>query len=320
MTNNPRNCSTVRPLRAVVLSLLVAALAACGSGDSKKPASQVAAKVNKEEVSVHQVNYLLSKAGQIPADKAAEAKKQALNRLVDQELLVQKAMEAKLDRNPNVLQALEASKREILAAAYLEQVAAAAPKPTADEVKAYYAKHPELFAERKIYRLREVAVAEKPENRGAIKEQLAKGGSLEDLLAWLKERNIPFRPEAGVKAAEQLPLELLPRLHQLKDGQAITFENANGLLLVQVLATQSQPIDEKGATPVIENFLTADKRKQLAAAELKKLKEAATIEYVGEFAGGAPATAKAEAAPAAEPAKPDAANADAIAKGLKGIK
>ena len=39
----------------------LALLAACGKGDDKKPASQVAARVNSEEITVHQVNNVLAR-------------------------------------------------------------------------------------------------------------------------------------------------------------------------------------------------------------------------------------------------------------------
>jgi len=42
-------------------------------------------------------------------------------------------------------------------------------------------------------------------------------------------------------------------------------------------------MSERQAAPVIEQFLAGRRRLEVAAAEIKRLREAARIEYVGEF-------------------------------------
>ena len=139
---------------------LALGLAGCGSKETEKPASQVAAKVNSGEISVHQLNYILSRTGANTGtpEAAPKIRREVLDRLVDQELAVEQAVEKKLDRSPEVLMAIENSRREILARAYIEQITAATPKPTADEAKTYYAEHPQLFAERRIYNIQEIVL------------------------------------------------------------------------------------------------------------------------------------------------------------------
>jgi EpsD family peptidyl-prolyl cis-trans isomerase len=271
--------------RTALIAVVVAlALAGCNKDEQNKPAGQAAAKVNKEAIPVSAVNDLLARAGNVPQDQAKQAGKQVLERLIDQEVLVQQAHEKKLDRDPRVMQSIEAAKREILSRAYLEQVTAAAAKPSEQDVKDYYDKHPELFKERRIYNLRELAINAKPDFLPAVQEQMAKAKSLNDIVDWLKSRNIEFATNAGVKAAEQMPLEILPKFHQLKDGQTAIIPQAGAILVVQLVASQSQPLDQKQATPFIEQFLSNQKRTDLAATEVKRLREAAKIEYVGEFA------------------------------------
>ena len=97
------------------LLILLAATIMVVGGCSKKEAatggkgdSQVVAKVNGDEISVHQVNFQLGRLGQMNEEQSKIAAKQVLAKLVDQQLLKQKAVENKLDRDPRVLQALEA--------------------------------------------------------------------------------------------------------------------------------------------------------------------------------------------------------------------
>ena len=138
-------------------------IAGCGNKDAEKPkpATQIAAKVNSGEISVHQLNYVLTRtpgAGAVSAEMAPKIRREVLDRLVDQELAVEKAIEKKLDRSPEVLLALENARREILARAYVEQITAGAPKPTIEEAKKYYAENPPLFAERRIYNIQEIVL------------------------------------------------------------------------------------------------------------------------------------------------------------------
>src|SRR5258706_13668742 len=108
-------------LAALTAAVLVAALSGCGE-KKDKPASQTAAKVNKEEITVHQINFVLSQQRGLPPEHAASAGRRVLERLIDQELALQKAQDQKIDRDPRVVQQLEAARREIIARAYVEKI------------------------------------------------------------------------------------------------------------------------------------------------------------------------------------------------------
>lgn len=295
----------------VSVSCIAVLLAGCGSEKKDKVATQVAAKVNKEEISVHQINNVLSRAGNLPPDQAKLAAREVLDKLIEQELLVAKAMDKKLDREPRIMQTLEASRKQILAQAYMEQLLASMSKPTADEIKAYFGKHPELFSERRLYRFQEVNVAAGGARLPSLQQNFATAKSLSDILAILKEKNIAYTVNATTKAAEQLPMELAPRFSQMKDGQIAVIPSERNILVVQLIESRSAPIELAAATPVIEQFLINQKRNELAAKELKQLRADAKIEYVGDFAKDI--TVLATEAKAAEVAKAKA-DADAVAK------
>lgn len=306
----------------VVALTMAMTLTACGDkAEGEKPATQVAAKVNKDEITVHQLNHELSKLANLSPEQAGQAANQVLRSMVDQQVLVQQAIADKLDRDPNTLQKLEAARRQILAQAYVDKLTANVAAPTEEEIADYFAKHPELFSERRIYRLQEISVQVSPDTAEAVKQNLAQAKNLGEFMQWLKERNIPARAGQSTKTAEQLPMELLPRLHQLKDGQAMTFTAGGALNVVVIADSQTQPMNQEQARPVIERFLLNAKKREMAAANLKTLKETAKIEYLGEYRE-AGAEANAHAAPVAPvmPAAPGDADANAIEKGLGGLK
>lgn len=163
---------TTRQGRLVAATIATAAaLAACSGGDGKKP-TQVAAKVNDDEISVHQINFVLQRTPGVTAERAPEIRREVLERLIDQELLVQKAKETRLDREADTLQRLEAARREVLSRAYLERVAAQVTKPDAAEVAKFYKENPQLFTERRIYRLNEIVLPGRPANWAQLSKEL----------------------------------------------------------------------------------------------------------------------------------------------------
>jgi len=300
-------------LRTVSVGL-VAALAACGGGGSGK-ASQVAVKVNKDEITVLQVNEQLARlpAG-ITADKVEPATRQIIDSLVNQQLLVQQAVERKLDRDPQVVGAIEAARLNILARAYVQRFIDPQAKPSAQDVRKYYTDNPALFADRHVFRLAELSIEANADQAKAIEAAAAASKSLKQLADYLREHKIAFSADSGVRTAEQLPLARLPQIAQLKSGNILVFENAGRLSAIEVLASELQPVDDKRAAPAIESFLTNRKQQELATAEVKRLHDSATLEYVGEFAKYA-----ANAVPSAAPAKP-AADKSPESDKEKGIK
>jgi peptidyl-prolyl cis-trans isomerase, EpsD family len=321
-------------LKKLALPLLIAAALTAGCGDKKeeaaggdKPATQVAAKVNGSELTVHQVNYALQRIPNLSQEQSKAASLQVVKSLVEQELLVQKALEDKLDRDTTVVQALDAARRQILAEAYMGRKLGTPAEPTDAEISEYFNAHPELFTQRKLYRLQEISVKAPADKREAVRAQLSASKTLNDFAAWLKAENIPAQAAQGVKPAEQLPLEILPKLAQVAKGQAMVVNTPDGLLVIVVADTQMQPVGMEQAKPAIAKLLQQQARQKAAKAEMDALKAAAKIEYVGEFVdagkeAAAPAAdaAKPAAQPAADAAPAGDADADAISKGISGLK
>ena len=297
------NRSSVTRVVVVGVAALVL-LAGCGDKkDKDKPASQTAAKVNKEEITVHQINFVLQQQRGLAPEQAASASKQILERLVDQELALQKAQDQKLDREPRVVQQLDAARREIIARAYVEKIGAGAPKPSPAEIKTYYEAHPALFKERRVYNLQELSIEATPAQIPVLQAKLSAAKDIPEFVAYLKASEFKYGANQAVRAAEQLPLASLDKFASMKDGQTIFNVVGKGVQIVVLAGSRSQPIDEARATPAIEQFLLNERKRKVVEDDLKALRGAAKVEYVGEYAkGGArevtpPAPAASEAAP-----------------------
>jgi EpsD family peptidyl-prolyl cis-trans isomerase len=310
---------------AVAAAAVVVVLSGCGGGGGGGGAAkttQVAVKINADEITVQQVNEQLARipAGITP-DKLEPATRQVLVNLVNQQLLVQQALERKLDRDPQILGALEAARLNILAQAYIQRVIAPQAKPTEQEIRNYYAENPALFSDRKVYRLQELSIEANAEQEKSIETAAAGMKSLKKLAEYLRDKKILFAADSGVRTAEQLPLAQLKQVAQLKSGDLLVFPTAEGRAsAIEILASEPQPVDDKKATPVIEQFLTNRKQQDLARSELSRLRSGAKLEYVGDFAkySGDPAGATAVAGTTATPAATPAANAQD--KGIAALK
>jgi EpsD family peptidyl-prolyl cis-trans isomerase len=305
------NRSVVPQLRSsgLWLALVVvgcsALLAACG--DKKdKGGSQTAVKVNKDEVTVHQINFVLQQQRGLRPEQSDAASRQILERLVDQQLSVQRAEDLKLDREPRVVQMLEAARKEVLSRAYVEKVSEAAAKPTADEIKKYFDERPALFKERRVYSIQEISIESKPEQVADLRSRLAGAKNVNDFVEYLKSSGFKFSGNQAVRAAEQLPLASLESFAKMKDGQAAMIATPTGAQVVVLAGSRSQPATEEQARPAIEQFLLNERKRKLVEEDNKALRAGAKIEYVGKFAEAAAAAASA-AAPSAVPVPAPAA-------------
>ncbi len=303
--------------RVISICAVAAALSLAGCGEDGGAAStQVAARVNSDEITVHQINAVLSQSRRLTSSDPQQAGTQVLERLIDQQLLVQQAEDALLDHDPRVLQVIDASRREILARAYLEQKAAAAGKPSEQEIDDYYAGHPALFAQRRIYKLQELEVRLPAPRQDELKRRVEAAGSLQEIVDWLKQQDIPYTASAGAKAAEQLPLELLPRFAAMKDGQLALLRQPEGVSVIHLAGSEARPIAREQAAPMIEQFLLNTRKAEFAKQEIARLRESAEIAYLGNFAssGGA-----AQALPPATETASAQAATGALERGAAGL-
>lgn len=319
-----------RPIRLAAAIATALLLAACGGGDSKdKPASQTAAKVNGDEITVHQINAEIQRAN-IPASANTEAlSKRILEGLIDQQLLVQQATEMKLHRDPQVLATIESARRQILSQAYLERVSAGSP-PSQDEIKAFYDKNPDLFERRKIYSFRDF-VFERSQLTQDLANRLSKAKTPADVASTLKAANIRYREGNATRPAEALPLDALPRIATIAKGDSVVFTDQNLASVMLLLDTTDQPVNLQQATPLITQFLANNRKREAAQGKMKELRGKAKVEYVGNFAKPAEEAKPAAAAPGAAPAQPAPAagspapapqgkGADPMEKGVSGLR
>jgi hypothetical protein len=102
---------------------------------------------------------------------------------------------------------------------------------------------------------------------------------------------------------------------EMREGQIAVIPTSRGASVVQLLQAQEASLSEQQATPIIDRYLHSRKQLAVTQAEVRKLREQARIEYVGEFE-----------APRAQPASSTTPSGsvddrdESIRKGLAGLR
>jgi EpsD family peptidyl-prolyl cis-trans isomerase len=265
-------------------ALTLIGLAACG--ERKADATQVAARVNQSDITVHQINFLLQQDRSVRPDQLDAAGKRVLETLIDQELAVQKAIELKLDRDPQIVQALEAARRDVLARAYKERATQGVLRGTPEEARRFYDATPALFKERRVYSLQELVIDAPPAKLPWINEQLTRAKTADDFADALKAEGLRYSGSHAVKPAEQLPMALIDRFAKMKDGDSAVLSEPPMLRVVFIAASRIEPVSFERAAPAIEQYLATLAKRRAIDDNLKALRTAAQITYHGKFVGG----------------------------------
>ena len=261
--------------RIIGVALALTALTGCGSKGSG--ASQVVAKVNDSEITVSQLSQALHTRG--VESTTPDATKQAIEALINEELLVKSALDNKLDRDPAVVQALERSRRQVLARAYVERLVFPTEAIGASEQVEFYKKHPELFEHRKMFQVTvfTVKAGDITDDLRLVLAALHTPDAVEQALA---SRGIAHETQSLTRGTEQLPLEDLSKFAAAKVGDLVLMqphESRMPLMLIQ--AIHDSPVGVDRAQPIIQQYLVNTRNAKALDEHMKQARATARIAY-----------------------------------------
>lgn len=260
--------------RAALTVLVLFALSACGNKD--KPAGQSMARVNGEEITVHQLNAELERA-----NSPTVSKKEVLDGLIARQLLIEEAQKEKMDRDPKVMQAIERAKEQILAQAYLQTKTRNVAKPSEAEIQAFYEKNPQLFAQRKQFDTKELVIDTKDLSPELI-SKMSNARTLDEVQEWLEAHQIKFTPTQATRSSVELPAEVVTALSKMSAGSLFTVKQGDKSQLIVLLESKDSPLTLEMARPKIQEFLMLQKSNQAGEAEIARLRAAAKVEYLNQ--------------------------------------
>lgn len=270
----------MRMLRGVLMLSTAIVLSACGS--KEKSPSQVLVQVNGKEITVLQVNEELQNTAVRPAQQE-EMTQQLLKLLIDRQLILEEAERNKIDRTPEVMRAIERSKEQVIVQAYLQSIASKVAKPLKAEIDEYYQKHPEFFAHRKEFDLRQLLIANKSYSEG-LKTFIDSAKTLDEIAGWMDKRGVVYVRRQVTRSTSDLPKQAVAQLEILPLGQLFLVDEGDNKVLNVLAAIRSSPILATNAAPQIEQFLTNKTTKEMVEEEIKLLRSLAKIEYLNASA------------------------------------
>jgi EpsD family peptidyl-prolyl cis-trans isomerase len=223
-----------------------------------------------------------------------------LDQLIDEQIVAQKAVTAKLDKDPKVVAQLEAARRDILARRFVEAAADTVAKPPEDQVQKFYDGHPGMFAQRKIYTLQRLDVQAPDERRTEIDAHVTSLKTLSDLTDWLKSQHLPYTVKQEQDAAEQLTPAILDKLVVMKDGESMVIPSQSGVSAVTLMSSVTAPKTLADARGPIEQFLSNQGKRDVVMNLQKTLREGVKIDYLGKYASATAASAPTSNTPASK--------------------
>lgn len=271
-------------LSGALALLAVVGLVSCSqqtSPEEKVGRSLPLVKVNDVEITTQQpVNDAVLADGRPSATKEA-VKKQALEVMIDRQLLQEEAKRNKLDSDPEVIQAIDRAKTKILADSYLKSKFETLDTPSKDKVDAYFNAHPELFTQRKVFYMHELVVATK-DFSAPLKARLDSAKSIEQVATWLDTNRVPYKRTQLSRSTADLAPEMITKLQTMRKNQLFVIKAGEYSMLSSVYDVKPSPVTAEDAAPQIALFLRNKKRQEIGEAELERLRASAKIEYLGK--------------------------------------
>ena len=282
-----KNSGTNRHVLLGTLFILAVVLTACGNKEKK--AGQALVRVNNEEITILQVNDELQRAG-VQASQQEAASKQLLESLIDRQLILAEAERNKLDRTPEVMQAIERARVQIIAQAFLQGITTKTPRPSRIEIDNYYQEHPEYFAKRKEFDLKQLVISNKNFN-DELKSFLDTAKSLDEIATWMDKHGVQYTRSQATRTTADLPADAVAKLVEMPLGKLFLVGEADNKVINVLTAIKDSPVTALNAAPQIEQFLFNKKIKEAAAVEIAHLRSLAKIEYLGASAPTAQSSA-----------------------------
>ena len=286
--------------KSIVCSILILTIAtplsACSSKEKENKAVQTLVKVNGEEITVLQLNHEIS-LNRIQPNQQEAVTKKLLESMIDQQLVFAEAVRNKVDRSPEVMQAIERAKKQLIAQAYLRGITAKITKPSKAEINDYFQKHPELFAQRRDLHMKALTISSS-DMSSDLKSFMDSAKSLDDVATWLGKHNIQYLKGHGTRNTASLPSEMALKLQSSPKGTLFIVNEGDKSMLVSLDDIKDSPVTISDAEPQIERYLIEKKIKEAIDAEVTHLRSQAKIEYVGASAPLATGTPKTETKPA----------------------
>jgi EpsD family peptidyl-prolyl cis-trans isomerase len=257
---------------------------ACVAGCSPADQPRVVARVNGEAILAQEVDLALQYRG--VAEHDLNARQRLLEKIMIEELLAQQFLRSTPGSASVNESAMIAARRGILARRYIDELVGGIARPRPEQITAFYRENPALFAQRRIFTMRQIDVSVPPSREAELRERVRSAASLDEFAEWLRQENLQFVRTESEHSSDELPRTALKQIDRMSKGNVGVLATDTGLRVIQVLRARSEPLDEKTAWPLIERRLWTEMRATAVEAEVRRLSRIAAISIPGSAPRG----------------------------------
>lgn len=251
------------------------------SCSNAEPKGQVIATVNGVEITVAELNEEARARGlAIANDKAL--RESLIKDLVDRKLLVQKAIEQKLDRSPEHLLATHRMNEVMLAQ---QLVAASSQQPGSslnDKANELIKSNPAAFQDRALIWVDQITLA--PVKDPSLRQAIGAAESIEALEKLLAKSGMKWRRSVEAWDTASMSRDVNARLLSSGPEKMFLFPSADRLVAGKVVSVERKPVPERDRLPIARDMVLRQQSDAAFQNLLRSARDGASIKYQAEFA------------------------------------
>ena len=219
------------------------------------PTGQVAATVGTHEITIRELQSEVSTLPPAPPAAQKQQQQAALNLIIQRTILADAARKQGIDKDPNFLLLSQRTNDALLVRQLEAKIAAAVPASSQEEISQFQNANPDMFAQRKIFDVEQIRMAE-PADQSVIKK-LEPLKTLDQIADFLTQNKISFqRGTSSIDALGQNP-KLVSAIVALPPQEVFIINAGNQVLINLVHATRVQPFTGDTANKFAGNYLRA---------------------------------------------------------------
>lgn len=252
------------------------ALSAC----DRQPEGQVVAVVNGEEITQQELNSALGNT-QMPEGEAAETvRNQALANVINRRLMAGVAREEGIDATPEFIVKRREVEDALLVQLLSQQVAKDLKQPSAEEIDAFIAENPQMFANRTLMAVDQIRF-QQPDTTDYL-EPLGEVTTMDQAVAVLNRLGIQFeRGNTRIDSAT-LPADMFAQVQEVGSREPIIVPGRI-VTVSQIMQMREAPIPEENQRPLATNAVRQRAVADALRERLDQAKEGAGIDYQPGF-------------------------------------
>ncbi len=214
-----------------------------------------------------------------------QGKKEFLEQLIQQRLILNKAHEEGIDSDPEILQIIESHKRNLIQNKMMQKVSSKSIDITEDELRRYYDSNIKDFSTPERYCLKRISVKDKKTGTKILNDLRKNKMKFEDAVSKYSEDPLSKTRggEIGCIQANQRP-DVPTEVFKLKKGDLSGLIELNNYFYIyqvkDILPRQTQ--DYESAKEGIRMRLINMKRREMYDTFIKELKEKANVKIYPE--------------------------------------